>query len=96
MIVVRYRPTEDQADHDQRLVEDVFAELGATDPGGVRYATLRLDDGTFVHIADVTADPNPLGSVEAEPREAHGRPYSLELTLPPLSALLLEPGVGDS
>ncbi|MGI9605200.1 MAG: hypothetical protein ACR2P0_03590 [Acidimicrobiales bacterium] len=60
-IVVRYRTQEDRADENQRLVEAVFAELAATDPGGLRYATLRLDDGTFVHIADVEGEANPLG-----------------------------------
>jgi hypothetical protein len=59
-IVVRYRPQADQADENQRLVEAVFAELGETDPGGVRYATFRLDDGTFVHIADIEGAENPL------------------------------------
>lgn len=64
-IVVRYRPKADRADANQRLVEAVFAELAETDPGGVRYATFRLADGTFVHIADVEAEPNPLGAVSA-------------------------------
>ena len=64
-VVVRYRPTPDRADENQRLVEAVFAELAETDPGGVRYATFRLADGTFVHIADVEADPNPLGATAA-------------------------------
>jgi hypothetical protein len=59
-IVVRYRPTADQAELNQRLVEAVFAELAETDPGGLRYATFRLADGTFVHIADVEGEENPL------------------------------------
>lgn len=65
MIVVRYRPTAEEADHNQALVEAVFAELAEKDPGGVRYATLRLEDGTFVHVADVEGETNPLGSMEA-------------------------------
>jgi len=65
VIVVRYRPTPERANENQSLVEAVFAELAESDPGGVRYATLRLADGTFVHIADVEADPNPLGSIDA-------------------------------
>ncbi len=64
-VVVRYRPKPDRADENQQLVEAVFSELAATDPGGVRYATFRLDDGSFVHIADVDTEPNPLGSVAA-------------------------------
>ena len=65
LVVVRYRPKADRADENQSLVEAVFNELGATDPGGLRYATLRLADGMFVHLADVEADPNPLGKTAA-------------------------------
>jgi hypothetical protein len=64
-IVVRYRPKPDQADHNQDLVEAVFAELAATDPGGLRYATFRLGDGTFVHIADIESEENPLSTSAA-------------------------------
>ncbi len=31
----------------------------------MRYATFRLADGTFIHIADIEADPNPLGGIAA-------------------------------
>ena len=64
-VVVRYRPKPEHADANQQLVEAVFAELADSDPGGVRYATFRLADGTFVHIAEVEQDPNPLGSIAA-------------------------------
>ena len=64
-IVVRYRPRPDQADHNQELIEQVFAQLTDEQPDGLRYACFRLDDGTFVHIADVEADPNPLGGIAA-------------------------------
>jgi 1,4-alpha-glucan branching enzyme len=33
-----------------------------------------------------------LGGLEASPVAAHGRPLSLNLTLPPLSVLILTPG----
>lgn len=52
-VVVRYRTRPEFADQNARLVEAVFAELAAADPGGVKYATFRLEDNTFVHIADV-------------------------------------------
>ncbi|NND75445.1 MAG: hypothetical protein HKN44_10615 [Ilumatobacter sp.] len=64
-IVVRYRPTPEAADENQRLVEAVFAELAELEPGGLRYATLRLADGTFIHIADIEGDENPLASTAA-------------------------------
>lgn len=64
-VVVRYRPLEDQADHNQALVEAVFAELASTDPGGLSYATLRLADGSFVHIAQIEEEHNPLSENQA-------------------------------
>jgi hypothetical protein len=64
-VVVRYRPKPEHADENQRLVEAVFQALAEKQPDGLRYITLRLADGTFVHVADVTADTNPLGELDA-------------------------------
>jgi hypothetical protein len=66
MKVIRYRTKPDRSDENAELVRQVFAELAAQDPGGIRYATLRLeDDVSFVHIAILEGDVNPLGSSEA-------------------------------
>jgi hypothetical protein len=64
-IVIRYRAKPDQAAENRRLVEAVFEELNAIEPAGLRYATYRLADDTFLHIAEVTADPNPLSGLAA-------------------------------
>ena len=65
-VVVRYKTKPDRADENQALVENVFAELAATDPGGVRYVTFRLEDGvSFVHIAEIEGEDNPLGATAA-------------------------------
>ncbi len=64
-VVVRYRPKRDRADENQRLVEAVFAELAAADPGGLRYTTFRLADGTFVHVAQTDGEANPLTDIRA-------------------------------
>ena len=61
--VVQYRTKPERADENQAYVEAVFAELAAGRPDGLRYMTIRLDDGeSFVHVASVeTADgTNPL------------------------------------
>src|SRR5690349_6400262 len=68
MTVVRYRARADRADENQVFVEKVYSELAAAAPDGLRYMTLRLDDGvTFVHVASVdTADgTNPLAAIAA-------------------------------
>ena len=53
--VIRYQPRPGRASENQALIEAVFGELATAVPNGLRYAAIRLDDGTFVHIVD---DPN--------------------------------------
>ena len=43
--VIRYRTNPQDADENARLIRDVFTELAADQPGGLRYASFRLDDG---------------------------------------------------
>jgi hypothetical protein len=65
-VVVRYKTRADAADENQRLVERVFAQLAEDDPGGLRYATFRLADGvTFVHVAAIDGEVNPLSKSSA-------------------------------
>jgi hypothetical protein len=66
--IVRYRAKADRADENQALIEEVFAELAAKQPDGLRYASFRLADGvTFVHVASVDTDDgsNPLTTTTA-------------------------------
>jgi hypothetical protein len=64
--VVRYRTKPEHAEENAELVREVYAELAADDPGGLQYVTLRLDDGvTFVHVATVDGEANPLASSAA-------------------------------
>ena len=66
--VIRYQTRPEAAEENQQLVEQVYAQLGREDPGGLRYATFRLGDGgEFVHLASTeTADgSNPLQQVAA-------------------------------
>lgn len=66
IVVVRYQTKPEYAEENQRLVQDVYAELAASDPGGLRYMTFRLADGvTFVHVAITSAGVNPLPSTTA-------------------------------
>jgi hypothetical protein len=65
-MVIRYETKADAADENQRLVEGVFAQLAADDPGGIRYATFRLADGvSFVHVVVHEGDTDPLSSSSA-------------------------------
>ena len=59
--VIRYKTKPEAGDENERLVRAVFAELEKQDPGGLHYATIRLDDGvSFVHVAVLDGDDNPL------------------------------------
>ena len=66
--LIRYKTKPEFADENQRLVEKVYEELRALDPGGVHYATFRLADGvTFLHLFTTDSDDraNTLGGVAA-------------------------------
>lgn len=63
--IVRYETKPESADENEQLVQAVFAELAANDPGHLQYVAFRLDDGvTFVHVAMI-ADTNPLSTTAA-------------------------------
>jgi hypothetical protein len=50
--VIRYQTLPEAADENQRLIENVFAELAIKAPAGLRYSSFRLDDGvSFLHVA---------------------------------------------
>ena len=64
--VVWYRTNPQHADENAHLIRDVFAELAAERPDGLRYASFLLDDGvSFVHVAVLDADQNPLSDSAA-------------------------------
>ncbi|HWO45836.1 MAG TPA: hypothetical protein VNO87_09710, partial [Methylomirabilota bacterium] len=66
--LIRYKTQPEFADENRRLVEKVYEELRARDPGGVHYATLRLADGvTFLHLFTTDTDDGAktLGNITA-------------------------------
>jgi len=62
--VVRYRTRPEMAAENQRLIENVFLELGARSPNGLRYAVLRLADDTFLHVVESEGERSPLPDLE--------------------------------
>ena len=65
-VIVRYRVKPDRVDENEKLVRAVYEELDRTKPEGLRYATLRLDDGvSLVHLSESEADTSPLTEVPA-------------------------------
>lgn len=65
--LVRYRTRPESAEENQRLIEKVFEELREMAPPGLRYISLRLADGAFVHLAimDSGDASSPLPKLEA-------------------------------
>jgi hypothetical protein len=53
--LIRYKTKPELADRNAELIAGVFEELKAARPEGVRYLSLRLDDGTFVHFVETAA-----------------------------------------
>lgn len=54
--LIRYRTKPESADKNAELIAEVFRELKAARPDGVRYLSLRLDDDSFVHVVETDAD----------------------------------------
>lgn len=63
--LIRYKTKPESSAENERLIRGVFAELQAKSPEGVRYAVLKLADGSFFHFVAVEADPNPILALEA-------------------------------
>ena len=53
--LIRYRTRPDMTDKNAELIAAVFAELKTVQPDGVRYLSLRLDDGSFIHFVETEA-----------------------------------------
>ncbi len=65
-VMVRYKVKPDRVDENERLVHAVYDELAGRGPDGLRYATFRLEDGvSFLHIASVEGEHNPLAETAA-------------------------------
>jgi hypothetical protein len=63
--LIRYRTKPEKTAENENLIKGVFAELHAKSPEGIRYAVLRLADGSFFHLVAVEAEPNPILGLEA-------------------------------
>jgi hypothetical protein len=65
--MVRYKVKTDRAAENEQLVRAVYEQLAREHPAGLRYATLKLDDGvSFVHLVSHEADgDNPLPELAA-------------------------------
>jgi hypothetical protein len=64
--MVRYRVKPERVAEHEGLIRAVFEELARSAPAGLRYAAYKQADGvSFVHVALVAAEKNPLDSIAA-------------------------------
>ena len=57
-VMISYKLKPDQIERNTELLADVYAELAATRPAGLRYATFRLDDQvSFVAFVEFDGQP---------------------------------------
>ncbi len=64
-VIVRYKTKPEATEENQKLIGAVFEELAEKKPEGLRYASFRGEDGTFVHIAAIEGESNPLAEMDA-------------------------------
>jgi hypothetical protein len=65
-VVVQYKVKADRVSEHEGLIRDVFAELTRAAPAGIRYGAFKRADGvSFVHLAFISAEKNPLDSMPA-------------------------------
>lgn len=65
--LIRYRTKPESTGENERLIQNVFKELHAQAPEGVRYLALQLADGSFVHLVAVDNDggDSPIPKLDA-------------------------------
>lgn len=65
-VMVRYRVKPDRVFEHETLIREVFVELAKAAPAGIRYGAFKQADGvSFVHLAFITAEKNPLDAIAA-------------------------------
>lgn len=81
--MVQYFTTNEDAQRNRELIEDVLRELAARDPGGVEYQVLLFDDGVgFMHVVAFDGNTDPFADCLAY-REFH-RELAQRLATPPV------------
>jgi hypothetical protein len=64
--IVHYKTKPAALAENTRLIENVFAELRAKPVDGVRYLTLKLGDGSFLHFTTMDGDGiNPITQTDS-------------------------------
>ena len=91
-VIVRYKVKPERVAEHETLLRAVFDELGRSKPEGLRYGAFKQADGvSFVHVAFMTAEKNPLEGVSAFKAFTSG--VKERCDEPPVTAELAELGL---
>ncbi len=63
--LIRYKTKPEATAQNRQLIENVFAELQAKSPAGVRYMAIVLGDGSFLHFVETADGANGLPQLDA-------------------------------
>ena len=65
-VLVRYKVMADRAAENEAFIRDVFEQLKQAAPAGLRYCSLKLEDGvSFVHIMEAERGSSSLTELAA-------------------------------
>jgi hypothetical protein len=65
-VIVRYKVKKERVEEHEALIRAVFEELAQAAPPGIRYGAFKQSDGvSFVHVAFIDAEKNPLDAIAA-------------------------------
>ena len=65
-VMVSYKVKPDRVEEHEALIRAVFDELAKAAPAGIRYGAFKQPDGvSFVHVAFISAEKNPLDAIAA-------------------------------
>jgi hypothetical protein len=95
--VIRYQTHPEDADLNEQLIRDVFAELADQQPADLEYAVYRLEDGqTFIHLFSSAEGSDALTALPAFQRFSDGAAARREAPAERQSAHLVGRYAADS
>ena len=90
-VMVSYKVKPDRVEEHEALIRAVFDELAKAAPAGIRYGAFKQPDGvSFVHVAFISAEKNPLDAIAAF--KAFTARIQERCDEPPVAADLVEVG----
>jgi quinol monooxygenase YgiN len=92
-VMISYKVRPDEIERNAELLGDVYEELAAAQPGGLRYATFRLDEqGSFVAFVEFDGQPGTAAHHRLESFQRYRSTLDERCERPPVVTVLHEVG----